>query len=71
MKLYNEFQDFIYSVDKSIMQVVAQFEGDYIMAFKSLFETIKIPSHKLAKSVIEILVFSFITNIYWGIGYEE
>jgi len=67
---FNNNTDFIYSLYRSIIKVVEDFEDDYRVIFKLISESIKIPQHELARIIINILIFTFVTNIVWGIGYK-
>jgi hypothetical protein len=63
--------DFIYSIDRSIMEVVEKLDKDYKMAFYSVSEKIKSPNNKLAKSIQNLAIFNHITNTNWFIVYEK
>lgn len=61
---------FIYSLYRSIMEVVRDLDEDHRIGFVSLLEHIGIPPHELAGSLISILIFAFLTGTIWGIAYE-
>ncbi|MBA7652011.1 hypothetical protein ES703_59840 [subsurface metagenome] len=62
--------DFLYSLYESIIKIVENLEEDYRIGFELILKYIKIPQHKLAMSIINILIFIFVTNTVWSIGYK-
>ena len=65
--------DFIHSLSKKIMEVMEESDKEFREGFISMTEYISAgantPIHKLAKSVMRILIFTFMTDISWGVGY--
>ena len=60
--------EFIGALNKSIMDVVGEFNNEYTSAFKSLSRNIEIPRDKLAWKFKNILIFTLITDTNWFIG---
>ena len=61
--------DFLYSLSTKILRVIEESDKEVREGFILITEYIRAPQHELARSIINILTFTFITSLSWGIGY--
>jgi len=62
--------DFIYSLSKRILVVIEESDEELKEGYTSMMEYLRTPEHRLARAITSILVYTYITNISWGIGYS-
>jgi len=62
---------FIFSLSQQFLEVVKSLPEDFQKTYKSLTTFIEVPEHELARSMATISVFTYLTNLTWGIGYEK
>lgn len=61
---------FITTLARQIKVVIEESEREVRDSYFSMAENVRFPEHELGISVMTIMIFNFITNISWGIGYD-
>ena len=62
---------FLLSLSQQIAETVRKSPENFRKAYDSMVTFRDVPKHELAKSMMTILSFTYLSNITWGVGYEK
>lgn len=63
--------DFIYSLSSRIVTIIEESSEELKEGYSLMMKYITTPQHELARAITGILVYTYLTNISWGIGYKH